>query len=166
MIEPYSSTWPIKYNKEYHLLKSELGNLVIDIQHIGSTAVPEMRAKPIIDIMIAVKSLDDTGPLHPILEKIGYIYEPDMSSTERLFFRKGNPVEFHLSVSQPDHTSYWQRQHLFRDYLRAHPEAREEYERVKEEGLRMDPTGAKEYIANKSEFISQILDLGGFKKIV
>jgi GrpB-like predicted nucleotidyltransferase (UPF0157 family) len=163
MIEQYSSSWPIKYNKEYHILKSELGNLVTNIQHIGSTAIPEMRAKPIIDIMVAVKSLDDAGPLHPILEKLSYKYEPDMSSTERLFFRKGDPVEFHLSVAQPDHTSYWERQILFRDYLREHPEAREEYELIKKEGLRVDPTCSTEYIANKSEFVGRILRLASFR---
>ena len=162
MTEAYSSSWPIKYDREYHLLKSKLGDRVLDIQHIGSTAIPEMRAKPIIDIMVAVKSLDDVGPLHPILEEIGYKYEPDMSSTERLFFQKGNPIEFHLSIAQPDHTSYWERQILFRDYLRTHPEARSEYELIKKEGLATDPTGGQAYINRKSDFIERILNQAGF----
>lgn len=136
MIEPHSSSWPIKYAKEYHLLKSNLGDLVSDIQHIGSTAIPGMRAKPIIDIMVAGKSLDDVGPLHPILQKLGYVYKPDMSSTERLFFRKGDPVKFHLSITERDRTSYWERQILFRDFLIAHPEYAEEYEHIKMEAVK------------------------------
>ena len=170
-IEAHSSGWLIKYNKEYHLLKSQLGNLVNEIQHIGSTAIPNMRAKPIIDIMMGVKSLDEAGPIHHILEQLGYIYKPDMSSTERLFFRKGNPVEFHLSIVQPDHTSFWERQILFRDFLINNPEYADEYEKIKIEAIKETPESelhdlsrSKFYSSKKGPFIEKILKLAQEKK--
>ena len=166
MIEKYSETWSAKFLAERDLIKSRLGDTALDIQHIGSTAVPGLTAKPIIDTMVAVPSVKDTEVFVPLLESIGYNHKPDMSSTERLFFRKGDPVEYHLSVGQPDHTSYWERQILFRDYLIAHPECAREYESIKqeainelEEGELVDLSQSKTYNEKKGPFIQKILEL-------
>jgi GrpB-like predicted nucleotidyltransferase (UPF0157 family) len=165
-MEPYNSSWPIKYNKEYHSLKSKLGKHILDIQHIGSTAIPSMKAKPIIDIMISVKSLDNAAPIHSILEELGYMYRPEMSSTERLFFRKGNPVEFHVSITEPDNTPYWNRQIMFRDFIIKYPEYIDEYEKVKMkaiEGLSKnelkDLSLSEKYNSGKDQFVEKILKL-------
>jgi len=166
MIEEYSQGWPMKYRQECYFLKSKLGNLVLDIQHIGSTAIPGMRAKPIIDIMIAVKYLDDAAPIHPILKELGYSYKPELSSTERLFFRKGNPVEFHLSITQPGDTPYWKNQILFRDYLISHPETGAEYEMIKLEAIKQLPDKDLDdlslsmgYSEKKGPFIKKVIEI-------
>jgi len=104
MLTPYSPTWPEKYKKEAELIKHSLGDLVSDIQHIGSTAIPGLSAKPIIDIAVLTKSISDIDSFVTILKKIGYDYKPDMSSVERIFLRKGTPVEYHLSIAKPTHT--------------------------------------------------------------
>ena len=166
MIEAYSSGWPIKFRQERSFLKAKLGDLVLDIQHIGSTSVPGLRSKPIIDIMVAVKSLDEAGPLHPLLEELGYSYKPELSSTERLFFRKGNPVEFHISIAQPGHTPYWENQILFRDFLISHPETAAEYEMIKLEAIKdlseedlKDLSRSRAYSDQKGPFIQKVLQL-------
>jgi GrpB-like predicted nucleotidyltransferase (UPF0157 family) len=166
MLEKYSKEWPDKYAAERDLLSSHLGNASLDIQHIGSTAVPGLTSKPIIDTMIAIPSIGEAGSLVPVLENIGYVHKPEMSSTERLFFRKGDPVEYHLSLTQPDHTSYWERQILFRDYLIAHPEYAREYESIKQEALNelqevdlADLSRSKAYSEKKGPFIQKVLEL-------
>jgi GrpB-like predicted nucleotidyltransferase (UPF0157 family) len=166
MIEKYSSNWPEKYSNEKELLKLKLGDLIYEIEHIGSTAIPGISAKPIIDIMAAVKSLPDAEKFIPLLEELGYEYKPDMSSTERMFFRKGDPIEFHLSIAQPDHTTYWERQKLFRDFLINHSEYAEEYEKIKlgaisdiPESETQDLSRSKIYNEKKGPFVQKIIQL-------
>jgi GrpB-like predicted nucleotidyltransferase (UPF0157 family)/ribosomal protein S18 acetylase RimI-like enzyme len=171
MLVPHSPEWAQKFNRERNLIKSTLGDAVLDIQHIGSTAFPDIVAKPIVDIIAAVSSLDEATSIIPVLEKIGYEYKPDMSSTERLFFRKGDPVEFHLSLAQPDHTPFWERQLLIRDFLLAHPEYAKEYEQIKRDALknvpeadRGDLSRSKDYNAPKGAFIDKIVALAKAEK--
>lgn len=166
MIQPYSQEWPRKFAKERNLIETHLGNAIFDIQHIGSTSIPGLSAKPIIDIMVAVKSLGEAGALHLALAELGYEYKPDMSSTERQFFRKGDPVEFHLSVAQPDHTPFWHRQIFFREYLIEHPEYAREYEKIKQEAIAEVPESdlrdlsrSKGYSEKKGPFIQKVLTL-------
>lgn len=165
MIENYSSEWTDKYEREASKIKDVLGDLIIDIQHIGSTAVPGLSAKPIIDIAVLTESISDTDIYTEKLEKIGYIYKPAMSSQERIFLRKGDPVEYHLSISEP-RFSYWKRQMVFRDYLRNHPEAVKEYVEIKKEAMRglsdkevQDPSMSDEYNSKKGPFIEKVLKL-------
>jgi GrpB-like predicted nucleotidyltransferase (UPF0157 family) len=171
MLVSHSPDWALKFNKERGLIKSTLGDAVLDIQHIGSTAFPDIVAKPIVDIIAAVASLGEATSLVPLLEKIGYEYKPDMSSTERLFFRKGAPVEFHLSLAQPGHTPFWERQLLIRDFLLAHPEYAKEYEQIKIDALknvaeadRGDLSRSRNYNAPKSVFIDKIVALARSEK--
>lgn len=166
MIETYSPSWLTKYSEESRLMKSKLGDLIFDIQHIGSTAIPGIKAKPIIDIMVAVKSLKDSQALFPILEKLGYSYKPELSSTERFFFRKGDPVEFHLSIAEPGHTLYWENQILFRNFLIEHPEYAKEYEMIKVNAVEnlpgkdlLDLSRSQTYSDKKGPCIRKILEL-------
>jgi GrpB-like predicted nucleotidyltransferase (UPF0157 family) len=154
-----------KYNKEEALIKQTLGDLIIAIEHIGSTSIPGLSAKPIIDMMVLIESITDTKNITESLEKIGYIYKPEMSSAERIFLRKGEPVQYHLSISESKYP-YWNRQILFRDYLRNHPESKEEYQKIKEEAIKnlsedelKDISKSKDYSLKKGPFIQKILQL-------
>jgi len=81
------------------------------------------------------------------------------SSGERHLFRRGSPTEYHLSIAYKDKGNFWERQILFRDYLRNHPDFRDEYQKLKEKLLRDDLTGKDSYISGKSEFINNVLIL-------
>lgn len=164
-MENYSKEWIQKYNKEAETIKHVLGIEIIDIQHIGSTSIPGLSAKPIIDIAVLVRSINDIAHFVLRLEKIGYNYKPDMSSVERIFLRKGDPVEYHLSIACPLHT-YWERQILFRDYLISHKDAMEEYDKLKREAIKevsgediKDLSLSKIYSSKKGPFIQNILKL-------
>ncbi len=162
---PYSSEWPEKFNKEAKLIKQTLDNLITDIEHIGSTSIPDLSSKPIIDIAILTESISDIDIFITALEKIGYNYKPGMSSVERIFLRKGEPVEYHLSITESRY-SYWNRQILFRDYLRDHKESREEYQKIKEDSIKnlsedelKDISKSSKYSSDKGPFIQKILKL-------
>src|ERR1035437_2598503 len=133
-LENYNPLWISKFKTEDQKIKEVLGDNILDIQHIGSTSIPNLSAKPIIDIGVLVNSIDDVQGFVSKLSTIGYDYKSDMSSVERIFLRKGNPFEYHLSIACPKHT-FWNRNITFRDYLRKHPEFVKEYEELKKKNL-------------------------------
>lgn len=164
-LQSYSNERIEKYKREEALIKQSLGDLVIGIEHIGSTSIPDLSAKPIIDMMVLTESISDIKKITDLLQKIGYIYNPEMSSVERIFLRKGEPVEYHLSISESKY-SYWTRQILFRDYLCKHRESREEYQKIKEDSLKglledelKDISKSNKYSSDKGPFIQKILKL-------
>lgn len=145
---PHSFEWTNMYAKETESIRTVFGSSALNIQHIGSTAVDDLLAKPIIDIAVLIRSYKDADSYLRPLQDLGYTYKPEMSSSERHFFQKGNPAQFHLSIAYKDRGGYWDRQIIFRDYLRVHPEARREYEQVK-----LKP------VVNKDEFVQKVLSL-------
>jgi GrpB-like predicted nucleotidyltransferase (UPF0157 family) len=146
-IAPHSITWKEKYENEEKAVRDIFNSFLIDIQHIGSTAIPDLLAKPIIDIAVLIESHKDAENFLVPLEKFGYVYKPELSSNERHFFQKGDPVQFHLSIAYVDQGGYWDRQILFRDYLMTHESSRREYEQIKQDS------------ADKSEFVHEVLTL-------
>ncbi len=164
-IEKYSLAWSKKYELESEKIKAILGGCIKDIQHIGSTSIPGMLAKPLIDIGVLTDTIENINFFVQKLELLGYSYRPDMSSVERIFFRKGNPVEYHLSIACPKHT-FWKRQIAFRDYLRKHPEFVEEYNILKLKSVEatlaedyFDLSLSKIYNQGKGDFVDKILKL-------
>jgi len=124
-----------------------------------------LSAKPIIDIAVLVKFIDDVNYFVSKVMPLGYIYQVPMSSGERIFFRKGNPIEYHLSIVCLKHT-FWERNILFRDYLRKHPKLIKEYEDLKKNNLKITPekdfedlSRSKIYNQGKGDFVKKILDL-------
>jgi GrpB-like predicted nucleotidyltransferase (UPF0157 family) len=101
--------------------------------------------------------MEDADKFVDSLDQLGYWYDKSKSSGERHFFKKGKPTEFHLSIAYTDKGNFWERQILFRDYLRIYPKARNEYSPLKENLLKKDPTGNDYYISGKSEFVQKIL---------
>ncbi|MCR4280602.1 MAG: GrpB family protein [Candidatus Komeilibacteria bacterium] len=164
-IQNFSPVWFKKYDAEAEKIRSVLRDKVKDIQHIGSTAIPGMIAKPIIDMAVLTDEIDDIDYFVERLKPLGYTYKPDMSSAERIFFRKGDPVEYHLSIACPEH-EFWNRQIIFRDYLIAHPEFIQEYNSLKEKNLAATPaedlddlSRSKVYNQGKTDFVRKILEL-------
>jgi len=158
-VEKYNPEWHKEFEHESKSIREYLGSIVIDIQHSGSIAIKGIASKPIVDIAVLVSNIENADAIESTLSNLGYTYFPKSSSVERMFFRKGNPVKCHLSLTEQGKTPYWERQILFRDYLNAHPEKAKEYENLKRELILKDPQAGQVYTDGKSEFVEEILKL-------
>lgn len=163
-LQQWTPEWTEKFKLESEKIKSVLSDSK-DIQHIGSTSIPGMMSKPLIDIAVLVDSIENVSFFVEKLESLNYSYKPDMSSPERIFLRKGDPVEYHLSIACPQHT-FWERQILFRDYLIKNPEFVEEYNALKLKNIEITPeedfsdlSRSKAYNQGKSDFVAKVLKL-------
>ena len=165
-ITPYNPDWVTKYSNETDKLKSIFGDSFIAIEHIGSTSIPDLSSKPIIDIAVLIRSHTEAEEFIEPLSTLGYRFDKEFHAKtqfpERHFFRKGNPTELHLSVAYADKAKFWPRQIVFRDWLRSNPIDRERYQTLKEKLIQEDPSGTASYIGGKSEFIQEILEKAGF----
>ena len=160
IVVPYDSGWPKKYENEKHLILSVAGDLLKAIEHIGSTSISGLGAKPIIDILAGVDDLDIALECVAPLAGIGYEYrsETNPSIPERRYFRKGKPRLFHLHMCEYK-GSFWYKHILFRDYLREHPEVAAEYFELKKrlaEKYGRDRIG---YTEAKADFIERITEI-------
>lgn len=158
----YDPRWPGMFAEEESRLRTALGpHGILDIQHFGSTAIPGLRAKPIIDILIAVPALHLARERFVTpLDALGYAFWADNPKTDRLFFVKGLPPygtgrTHHVHVAEPG-AEPWQRL-PFRDYLRAHPEAAKRYEALKLDLVRRYRDDREAYTAAKEDFVQEIL---------
>ncbi len=160
-IADYDPNWPKLFEKEKKLILGAVGNIVVGIEHIGSTAVPNLRAKPIIDILVAVNHLSDANNCIEPLQMIGYEYHPghEAQIPERRFFGKGGPLkEQHYHLHMVELTSdFWKRHLLFRDYLRAHPEVAQEYQKLKKQLALEYGRNREGYTEAKAPFIESIV---------
>lgn len=156
---PYQPAWAEKFDQEKERLSRVFGDKALAIEHIGSTSIPGLSAKPIIDIAVLIEKAEEGDEFVESLKKLGYWYDEPSSSGERHFFRKGDPTEFHLSIAYKDRGGFWERQILFRDYVRKHDDLRDEYAQLKDLLLQSDPTGKDSYITGKSDFVNKVLDL-------
>ena len=123
--------WPARFSAERERIAAVLGPLARRIEHIGSTAAPELVAKPILDIMVSVDRLEeDAVACIPPLAGLGYVFVDYPQNTERRFFRKGKPRSHHVQIVEQGGEA--ERAYLgFRDALRADPALRAEYAALK-----------------------------------
>jgi GrpB-like predicted nucleotidyltransferase (UPF0157 family) len=162
----YNPDWPKQFLKEAALIQPLLGNKCIALHHIGSTSVPGLCAKEQIDILCIVDSL--TSSL--VLQNIGYVFKGEYNIPLRYFFSKESPSKVNLHVVESDH-GFIELNLCFRDYLRAHNEARLAYAALKEQ-LIQDPKSHQKvrdkfsgYNLGKDRFIKAILNKAGFNGI-
>lgn len=165
-VVPYDPAWPQLFEEEAAKIKQALGNNCSAVHHIGSTAVPGLCAKPKIDIIAVVKDM-----AHSIqdLEKIAYEYRGEFNIPLHLGFRKRPPLtNVNLHVFEEGNPEV-ELNLLFRDYLRAHPEALQEYAALKLKLVRQEDSHKiiqgpfKGYTLEKDAFIKKILNQAGFK---
>lgn len=142
-------------------MQATLGRKALRIEHIGSTSVPDLSAKPFIDIMVAVESLALGAELVPVIEALGYIYKPHDTIPERLFFARESFPEYrthHLNLATFE-SGFWKNQILFRDYLSSHHQIATEYVELKE---RLAEAYAQTQVLDrdyKSAFVARVLAL-------
>jgi GrpB-like predicted nucleotidyltransferase (UPF0157 family) len=158
-IVPYDSYWPVLFEGEKSQLLQTCKDQDMQIEHIGSTAIPGLAAKPTIDILIGIKDLEEANRLIPLLKEIGYVYVPEYEQDmpDRRYFYKGRKVEddFHLhmvAVGSP----FWKRHLAFRDYMRKHLEDVKEYELLKLTLAKKFGEDRNGYTDAKTEFITRI----------
>jgi GrpB-like predicted nucleotidyltransferase (UPF0157 family) len=151
---PHDPEWSDKAEQEKNLLLTGLSFPIINIYHIGSTSIPGIKAKPILDFMMEVKNLDDVLASRDKFQELGYTSKGEFGIPGRQFFTKDTNGErtHHLHVFQSGHPDI-ERHLVFRDYLRANPDAAKDYERLKEILAERYPKASGRYTEAKSEFI-------------
>lgn len=158
VVVPYNEQWKIDFETISQYLFSAIKDEIIAIEHIGSTSVEGLSAKPIIDIDIVIK---DYSVFDAVVEKLatfGYIHEGNLGIKDReAFDYKGNSdlPKHHLYVC-PQFSLELHRHIAFREYLKNNPEAVVKYSKVKEEGAKLFPDSIDDYIAYKSPYIEEI----------
>jgi GrpB-like predicted nucleotidyltransferase (UPF0157 family) len=153
---PYDPKWPQQYEAEQHALKTALGDRAAAIHHIGSTAVPGLAAKPVIDILIVVRQWQDVADCLAPLRTLGYAFIDYPQNVDRKFFCKGRPRTHHVHLVAPDTATL--RDHLaFRDALRANPDRRAEYATLKYKLAQRFKTDRAQYSAGKTEFVKRVI---------
>jgi len=156
-VVPYDPGWPRRFAALRSLLVAELGASAVRIEHVGSTAVPGLAAKPTIDVQVSVADAEDESAYVPGIERA----VSPLRSREpgHRYFRPsgGSPRDAHVHVC--DAGSDWERDHLlFRDYLRVHSVARNEYARLKHTLAKQYGDDRLVYTDAKSAFILDTLD--------
>ena len=159
IVVEYDPTWPARYERERAGIVEALGDVmegVAGIEHVGSTAVPGLAAKPIIDIMVGLRELPVGERCVQPLEGLGYEYRGDAGIPGRYYFRKGNPRSHHLHMVEHG-SEFWQRHILFRDLLRERPAVAREYAALKKELAVQYRTDRLAYTEAKTPFIDAAL---------
>ena len=160
VIVEYDPRWPTLYEQERDRILRATGDLIVAIEHAGSTAVPNLGGKTIIDIMGAVPRLEDAERCVEPLAGIGYEYVPEYNDIipERRYFHKGPPEARTYHLHMVEHTSeFWERHLLFRDWLRLHPKDAEDYFRLKKELAGRFCRDREGYTDAKTSFIEAIV---------
>jgi GrpB-like predicted nucleotidyltransferase (UPF0157 family) len=161
MVLPYDRAWETAFAQIKTEITQALGDLAIAIEHVGSTSVEGMSAKPCIDLDVVIAEESLLGEVVAKLGEIGYIHEGDLGIADRHAFRydsKPHLPAHHLYVC-PKASEELRRHIVFRDYLRANEQAAAEYSAVKEEGARLYPDDIDGYIAHKSPCIAGLYKL-------
>ena len=155
-LAPYDPAWPARFEEEAAGIRTALGELAVAIEHVGSTSVPGLAAKPIVDIQVSVRSMMPRTAYVEPLRALGYRWSLDPWSDEHEYFStEDGPAAFHIHVCPPG--SEWERRHLaFRDWLRRHPDDAAAYERLKRELAERHPRDILAYVDGKTPFIREI----------
>jgi GrpB-like predicted nucleotidyltransferase (UPF0157 family) len=151
-IVEHDPAWPLRFRQVADPLREALADVALRIDHIGSTSVPGLAAKPVIDIQISVADLEPTDPFRVPLQALGYVFRGKNPERTKRYFREppGRP-RTHIHVRRAGSFSE-QFPLLFRDYLRVHPEAADEYAAVKRELAARHPHDGLAYTDAKADF--------------
>lgn len=157
VIEGYDPTWPVEFERLKTRVLKALGDDAVGVEHVGSTAVPGLAAKPVIDLDVVVRSTDDLPDAIERLAAIGYVHRGDLGIPGREAFQwLAGERRHHLYVVVAGNREH--RRHLmFRDYLRAHREEAVKYARLKRELAREHAEDRDAYTGGKSEFVERVL---------
>lgn len=165
IVLPYDPAWKDAFEAIRAELEPALEGLMLRIEHVGSTSVEGLSAKPCIDIDVVIRDMSVLPSVVRALEAIGYRHEGDLGIRGREAFRydrKEHLMKHHLYVCPAD-SEELHRHITFRNFLRANPEAAQEYGRCKETAARLFPDSMDDYIAYKAPCIEKLYRLCGLK---
>jgi GrpB-like predicted nucleotidyltransferase (UPF0157 family) len=159
-----NDAWPEHYEAEERNINSAVGGLFLAMEHIGSTSVLGLAAKPVVDILAGTRSLEDGPAIAAKLQPLPYVQLPFLTPNRLFFLKRGTDTPEGVDLDHPGyniHVSpidrfYEDEEILFRDYLRAHPEVVAEYARLKCEIVGRI-SNYREYTPAKNEFIRRVL---------
>ena len=153
----YSAEWPRLYERELALLREALGNEIVRTHHIGSTAVPGLAAKPVIDILLEVQSVERLDTFDKAMENLGYQPHGEFGIPGRRYYPKGGDDRTHHVHAFAGGDRQIEAYLAFRDYLRTHQAVVAEYAAVKREGAMAHETDPEGYVAFKHDFVERIV---------
>lgn len=163
---PHDPKWSVLFDDEKKLLKNTFGYIIIAIEHIGSTAIPDIPAKPIIDINIGVKSLEIARSMKEKFEKLGYEHRPfvlgyikNESRRRELYVKGSESKRTHHAHVTVYGNNYWENDLLFRDYLRKNYIRANQYAELKTELAEKHVDNREIYTKNKEQFIKETLEI-------
>ncbi len=165
VVESYDETWTSAFEEIKKEIESAVGDLIIGIEHVGSTSVEGLSAKPIIDIDIIIKDYSIFDAVVNKLNTIGYIHEGNLGIKDREAFKysdKPHLQRHHLYVC-PQQSEELHRHITFRDFLRSNPEAVKRYGAVKEKAAQLFPDDMDKYIEYKAPCVEELYEMCGLK---
>ena len=166
VVLPYNVQWKDDFENIKSEIINAIGDLIIGVEHVGSTSVEGMSAKPCIDIDVIIKDYSDFDIIVSRLEMIGYIYEGNLGIEDReafKYFNKPHLRTHHLYVC-PQKSEELYRHITFRDFLRNNVDAVKKYSSVKETAARLFPHDIEKYMEHKSPCIEELYTLCGLEK--
>jgi len=149
--------WAEQYALEKARIIEAIGAYVLDIQHVGSTSISSVPAKPIIDILIGVEDFEGASVCIVPMEGIGYVYRGEYGIPHRHYFVKGDPRTHHVHMVEKD-SENWRITVLFRDLLRSHPDVAREYAEAKVRLAEQYREDRASYQRAKDKVVEGILD--------
>lgn len=156
-ITPYDPAWPVRYEAESARIRVLLGEQVVLLEHVGSTSVPGLAAKPVVDMQLSVRSMVPRSEYVDPLVRLGYRWALDPWTDEHEFFSRDEDGERAFQIHVCAAGGEWERRHLaFRDWLRSHPDDAAAYERLKRELADRHPRDIYGYIDGKAAYIREI----------
>ncbi len=158
IVLPYDAAWEPAFEAIRSEIEATLGDLMLGIEHVGSTSVKGMSAKPCIDIDVVIRDYSVFEAVVQKLDAIGYIHEGDLGIKDREAFKyadKPHLMTHHLYVC-PQNSEELRRHIAFRDFLRKNPEAVKKYSQVKETAAKLFPNNIDRYIEYKSPCIEEL----------
>ena len=165
VVLPYDAAWKTAYEEIKTEIEAEIGDLILGIEHIGSTSVEGLSAKPCIDIDVIIKDYSVFDEIIRKLGGIGYIHEGNLGIKDREAFKysdKPHLMVHHLYVCS-QYSEELRRHITFRDFLRSNPEAVRKYSLVKEKAAELFPDEIDKYIAYKNPCIEELYSMCGLK---
>lgn len=157
----YDPRWPELFEMEAKRIKECLGNNCVEVHHIGSTSIPGLNAKPVIDMLSVVRNIQEVDQAIKAIESLGYEAKGESGMAFRRYFQKGKIRTHHLHVyqeSDPEISRYLK----FRDWMRSHPSDAKNYSQLKLELVKKFPYEILQYCNGKDAFIASIDAKDGF----
>lgn len=157
-VVPHNSEWQEMFTVAAAGIAEVLQSNLVEIYHIGSTSIPTIYAKPIIDLLVAVNQIEAVDRQNRAMKKLGYRAMGEFGISDRRFFRRDNSagIRTHHVHMFPVGSPQIKRHLAFRDYLLAHPTAAQEYSELKRQLAKQYPYDIDSYMDSKDEFIKNI----------